>query len=151
MPTSPTDETDESCGEGCATTDAATSVGFVGEPGGHISADALAARIARLPCPDNFPIHHWRRLHAGACKFARSEWPAKTIEAGWTIDELFKIVEPFCNVAWQGAAWCIGDSNVMAVSADAITLRSPVGSVTRIYRAPHPNGGFSAENIVGGR
>jgi hypothetical protein len=53
---------------------------------------------------------------------------------GWTFDELFALVEPFANLSRQGGAWLVGDSAVVAVSADAITLRRTSGATTRIYR-----------------
>jgi hypothetical protein len=53
---------------------------------------------------------------------------------GWTFDELFALAEPFANVSLQGAAWFVGNATVAAVTADAITLRTPSGSTLRIYR-----------------
>jgi hypothetical protein len=56
------------------------------------------------------------------------------VSLGWTSDELFAIVEPFARIDLQGAAWFIGDTNVTAVTADAITLRTTSGATLRIYR-----------------
>jgi len=146
-PTSPTDKTDESCGEGCGTTGAATSVGFVGEPNWHVSVDAIA-QIARLPCPSICPIveairsapspadeppARFERARQGALRFA-AEHAADAIRFGWTHDELFALTEPFANLSRQGAAWFIRDSSVAAVSAAAITIRTAGGATTRIYR-----------------
>ena len=44
------------------------------------------------------------------------------------------LAEPFARVDIQGAAWFIGGSNVAAVTADAITLRTENGSTLRLYR-----------------
>ena len=109
--------------------------GDTGDTFGVAGSDLLMARIADMECPADFSMHHWRRLHARAAKFARSEWLPKATEAGWSLDELFKIVEPFCNVAWQGAAWCVGDAEVIDVTAVAIVIRTVSGSVLQIYRS----------------
>jgi hypothetical protein len=53
---------------------------------------------------------------------------------GWTSDELFAFREPFANMSIQGAAWFVGDKTIVAVTADAITLRTSAGSTQRVYR-----------------
>jgi hypothetical protein len=72
-------------------------------------------------------------VREGSNRFAR-QWAGKAVALGWTFEELFALREPFANVSLQGAAWFVGDSAVMAVTADAITLRTEGGAVQRIYR-----------------
>jgi hypothetical protein len=97
---------------------------------------ALAVRVEELrsiPCHADERPDRFERYRAGALRFA-AEWAAQALTAGWTEDELFRLEEPFANLAWRGAAWCVGDAEVLAVSAAAITLRTPSGAPQRIYR-----------------
>jgi hypothetical protein len=100
-------------------------------PMGH-HAEA-ADRLRAYPCPDGFSPARWRCLQDGAVGFAE-EWGARALALGWTEAELFAFAEPFSRVDIQGASWFIGDSNVAAVTADAITLRTESGSTLRLYR-----------------
>ena len=75
----------------------------------------------------------WGRLREGALRFA-SDWAAEAIGLGWSLDELFATAEPFANSSLQGAAWFVGKSSVVGVSAAAVTLRTPGGATQRIYR-----------------
>jgi len=61
-------------------------------------------------------------------------WAAEAVLVGWSLEELFAVVEPFSRVDLQGAAWFVGDSEVTAVSAAAITLRTVSGATLRIYK-----------------
>jgi hypothetical protein len=90
-------------------------------------------KLPSTPCPDGFDPGRWAILLDGAVRFAR-DWSVKTISLGWTFEDLFALREPFANVTLQGAAWFIGRSTVMAVTADTITLRTESGSILRIYR-----------------
>ena len=92
------------------------------------------------PCPDGFAPQRWAALCEGVERLAQ-QWAEKAISLGWTFEELFARRDPFANVSLQGAAWCVGDKTVTAVTADAITLRSASGSTTRIYRKSEPGDG----------
>jgi len=85
------------------------------------------------PCLDGVSPERWQRAREGAKRFA-DEWAEKAMSLGWTLDELFTLAEPFARVDLQGAAWFIGDAAVVAISADAITLRTASGAMQRIYR-----------------
>lgn len=96
----------------------------------------LAAYLDRLrsrPCSEDFSSERFERLRQGALRFA-AEWGAEALRLGWSLDELFKIGEPFANVSLQGAAWFIGEAIVTGVSAAAIALRTASGATQRIYR-----------------
>ena len=101
-------------------------------PTGHLPAEA-AERIRAHRCPDGFSPDRWQRLQDGAARFAE-EWGARATALGWTDAELFALAEPFARVDIQGAAWFIGASIVVAVTADAITLRTESGAMVRVYR-----------------
>ena len=73
------------------------------------------------------------RLQEGAARFAE-QWGGRAMALGWTEAELFAVAEPFARVDIQGAAWFIGGSQVAAVTADAITLRTGSGALLRLYR-----------------
>ena len=89
--------------------------------------------IRTLRCPEDFSPERWERLKAGALRFA-AEWGAQALRLGWSLDELFKIAEPFANVSLQGAAWFIGNSTAIDVTAAAITLLTASGVTQRFYR-----------------
>jgi hypothetical protein len=98
--------------------------------------DDLRSHIAPLlsgPSPDGISVERWDRACNGAAQFARN-WAAQAMRLGWSLDELFRLAEPFARVDLQGAAWFIGDSTVVAVSAGAITIRTPNGAIQRLYR-----------------
>jgi hypothetical protein len=94
---------------------------------------ATIDRLRSLPCPKDYSPERWERNRDGALRFA-SESAAEAVHLGWSLDELFAIAEPFANVSLQGAAWFVGESTVIDVTAAAITLRRSSGSTTRIYR-----------------
>jgi hypothetical protein len=97
---------------------------------------ALASRIETLrsiPCPADEPPAGFERYRAGAIRFGE-EWAANALACGWGLDEIFAFAAPFANTAWRGAAWCVGEADVIEVTAVAITLRRSSGSTTRIYR-----------------
>jgi hypothetical protein len=85
------------------------------------------------PCPDGISPERWQRACEGAKRFA-DEWAKKAMRLGWTFDELFTLAEPFARADLQGAAWFIGDSAVVGISATAITLRTASGATQRVYR-----------------
>jgi hypothetical protein len=93
------------------------------------SIQALRSR----PCPDGTRPDRFERFRQGALRFA-VEYAPDAVHLGWSLDELFDIAEPFARVDLQGAAWFIGESTVVDVSAAAITLRTASGATTRIYR-----------------
>jgi hypothetical protein len=90
-------------------------------------------QIQSTPCPSGFSPQRWVVVRESADRFAQ-HWAAQAMALGWGYDELFGVVEPFANVSLQGAAWFVGDKAITAVTADAITLRTPAGAVQRIYR-----------------
>jgi hypothetical protein len=90
-------------------------------------------QVLSIPCSSNTPGDRWDCACRGIEQFARG-WAAKAMSLGWSLDELFALVEPFANVSLQGAAWFVGDSTITAVTADAITLRTDGGATQRIYR-----------------
>jgi hypothetical protein len=92
-------------------------------------------RLVRLPCPEAESAERWACACRAVGHFGQ-QWAAKAKSLGWTFDELFAFAEPFANVSPQGAAWFVGGSNITAVTADAITLRTPGGATQRIYRRP---------------
>jgi hypothetical protein len=109
------------------------SVSFVSDQGGRFSGNEAVERIRAYPCPDGFSPARWQRLQDEAARFAE-EWGARAVALGWTEAELFALAEPFARVDIQGAAWFMGGSNVAAVTADAIMLRTESGATLRIYR-----------------
>ncbi len=108
--------------------------GTVGTVGTH--GPVIASYLDRLrshPCPDDVSPERFKRLRQGAVRFA-SRWAAEAVRLGWSLDELFAIAEPYANVSLQGAAWFVGDPDVIEVTAAAITVRTASGASQRIYR-----------------
>jgi len=97
--------------------------------------EAIEQLLSR-PRPVAESDERWARACRGTEQFVRG-WAAKAMSLGWSLDELFALVEPFANVSLQGAAWFVGDSTITAVTADAITLRTEGGATQRIYRKPY--------------
>ena len=118
----------------------------LGRPLGVSQRDTRPAEVAdtirAYPCPDGFSPSRWGRLQDGAARFAQ-EWGARAVALGWTESELFAFAEPFARVDLQGAAWFIGGSTVVAVTEDAITLRTESGATQRAYRRAEPCATFS--------
>jgi hypothetical protein len=94
--------------------------------------EAIEQLLSR-PRPLAESDERWARACRGTEQFAQ-RWAAKAMSLGWSLDELFALVEPFANGSLQGAAWFVGDSTITAVTADAITLRTDGGATQRIYR-----------------
>ena len=59
-------------------------------------------------------------------------WGLKAERLGWTFEELFSFAEPLSLS--NGAAWHIGDANIVDVSAAAIIMKTENGLTQRYYR-----------------
>lgn len=100
--------------------------------GRTVSAEA-AERIRAYPCPDGLGPSRWLCLQDGAARFTEG-WGERALALGWDDAELFALADPFARGDLQGAAWFVGSSTVVAVTPDAITLRTESGATLRIYR-----------------
>jgi hypothetical protein len=109
---------------------------YIAEPAALNTRDSWSERLCEFLSrqgPDDTSIERWECACRGVEEFARG-WAAHAMSLGWTFDELFALADPFANVSLQGAAWFIGDSTVVAVTADAITLRTEGEATQRICR-----------------
>lgn len=106
-------------------------------------ADGLA-RLATMPPPDGWGAD-WRAVRDGALRFAddlAGQWLAKAVALGWTEVDLFGAAPtaPAARLDARGAATFIKGASTMAITADAIVIRTPSGQRLRITR-PTTKGG----------
>lgn len=106
-------------------------------------ADGLA-RLASMPPPDGWGSD-WRAVRDGVLRFAddlAGHWLAKAVALGWTEVDLFGAAPtaPAARLDARGAATFIKGASIMAITADAIVIRTPSGQRLRITR-PTTKGG----------
>lgn len=106
-------------------------------------ADGLA-QLATMPPPDGWGAD-WRAVRDGVLHFAddlAGQWLAKAVALGWTEVDLFGAAPtaPAARLDARGAATFIKGASTMAITADAIVIRTPSGQRLRITR-PTTKGG----------
>jgi hypothetical protein len=92
------------------------------------------AKLEALPAPLGLDPAQWFAVVSAAGRFL-DEWGAKAAALGWTASELFGLdpAAPLNRRDRRGAAFFLAEAEVLAITAEAISLR--VGpSALRVYR-----------------
>ncbi|MBV9995537.1 MAG: hypothetical protein JO127_10015 [Caulobacteraceae bacterium] len=92
------------------------------------------AELARRPVPRGVDADAWLAMMNAAGRFL-DQWGGKAAALGWTAAELFGLhpEAPIRRMDHRGRAFFLVGAEVLAIDADAITVR--VGrSTNRIYR-----------------
>ena len=92
------------------------------------------ARLSTAPCPQGIADAAWQGMIDAAGRFL-DQWGANAATLGWTAAELFGLDPhaPTRRLDRRGAAFFLVDAEVLAVTADLITIRKG-GSVLKIPR-----------------
>ena len=93
------------------------------------------ARIRATPSPAGIPRAQWTKIIATAGKLLE-HWGSQLAALGWTAEDVFG-ADP--NAPWQrldcmGLIPLLGDSEVVAVTAEAAILKTRSGATQRFYR-----------------
>jgi hypothetical protein len=86
------------------------------------------------PHPD-FTEERWKTLIDDAGRFI-DQWAMQVAAMGWTVGEVFGVNydKPNTRIDLKGLVPCIGGREVIAVSADSVTIQMPSGARQRIFR-----------------
>jgi hypothetical protein len=103
-----------------------------------------AEGLARLDClapSAGIPAHRWRRLIDNAGQFI-DRWADRAAALGWDTPSVFgcHLDAPSRRYDLQGLLWCIGDGELIAITATSATIRSPNGYFLTYRRVPAPPG-----------
>ncbi len=93
------------------------------------------ARLCTIPRDPDFTEERWVRLIDDAGRFL-DRWAVQVAAMGWTTLEVFGVHpnKPDARTDMKGLVPCIGGAEVVAVSADSVTIQTPSGSRQRIFR-----------------
>jgi hypothetical protein len=84
----------------------------------------------------------WQASMRGLQAFVGAGWAEKAVALGWTRDELFATPPLWSRVDLCGVALLVDDNEVIAVTPDAIKIKTASGSVQAFYRTPEPDFGL---------
>ncbi len=99
------------------------------------------ARLDSMAPPAGVPAHRWRRLIDNAGRFI-DRWAAKAAALGWDTPSVFGCHPevPGRRFDLQGLLWCVGDGELVGITAATATIRSVNGFLLTYRRAPAPPG-----------
>jgi hypothetical protein len=95
------------------------------------------AKLCTIPRHPDYREERWQQLIDDAGWFM-DRWAAQVSAMGWSIEEVFGVHydKPDTRIDLKGLVPCIGGKEVVAVSADSVTIQSPSGNRQRIFRRP---------------
>ena len=87
------------------------------------------ATLQAMSCPENVPAKAWANLITNSVRFIGSTFAARTAALGWRTADLWgcQAVRPWQRIDRLGVLWLVHDSEFVAVTADAITIRTSTG------------------------
>ena len=93
------------------------------------------ARLCTMSRPAGYPEARWQTLIDDAGKFM-DRWAVQVSSMGWSVGEVFGVHPdaPDARIDLKGLVLCIGGTEVVAVSADSVTVQTPSGARQRIFR-----------------
>ena len=95
--------------------------------------------------PPDVSNHQWQVAQRGLWAFLFSGQAEKAMRLGWPNDALFGVPPVWARAELCGAGLLIEDREVVEISADAIRVKAPSGSVLAFYRKPQPDFGLVYE------
>jgi hypothetical protein len=109
--------------------------------------DVYTAQARALFCSDDSgdedakppDATQWGVAIRGLRVFIATGGADKALGLGWSHDELFAVPPLWANAAACGAGLLIGDREVVAVTAEAIRIKTASGATLSLYRCPQPD------------
>jgi hypothetical protein len=93
------------------------------------------ARLCVMPRHPDFTEEDWQTLIDDAGRFM-DQWAVQVASMGWSVGEVFGVNydKPDARIDLKGLVPCIGGNEVIAISADTVTIQTPSGARQRIFR-----------------
>jgi hypothetical protein len=93
------------------------------------------ARLCTILRHPDFTEKNWQRLIDDSGRFL-DRWAVQVAAMGWTTHEVFGVHpdKPDARIDLKGLIPCIGGAEVVAVSADSVTIQTSSGARQRIFR-----------------
>jgi len=93
------------------------------------------AVLCIMPMHPDYTEERWQRLIDDSGRFLDS-WAVQVAAMGWTAPEVFGVHPdaPDARIDLKGLVPCIDGADIVAVSADSVTIQTPSGSHQRIFR-----------------
>ena len=93
------------------------------------------ARLYVMPRHPDFTEEDWQTLIDDAGRFM-DQWAVQVASMGWSVGEVFGVNydKPDARIDLKGLVLCIGGHEVIAVSADTVTIQTASGARQRMFR-----------------
>ena len=87
------------------------------------------ATLQAMSCPENVPAKAWAELVTNSARFIGGPFAGCASALGWSAADLWgcHAARPWQRIDCLGALWLLHDSEIVAVTADAITIRTSSG------------------------
>ena len=95
--------------------------------------EAAKAAFDATPPPKVRP-EKWSEALRGLHRFVWDGWGDRAALMRWSRGELYGLPPVWARVDLCGAALLIGDSKVIAITAESIAIQAPSGSTLKFYR-----------------
>jgi hypothetical protein len=98
--------------------------------------------LTAAECPAIVPMATWRSLSADSAYFVASPLSARAAELGWSIADLWgcHATRPIDRLDCRGILWAVGGGELLAITADALIIRTEASARLRCQR-PRPRSG----------
>jgi len=94
------------------------------------------ARLQVIPCPAAAPPDRWNRIIVAAGALL-AQWGAQLTAMGWTTADLFGAhpEAPLARYDCAGLVLLLAGSDIIAVTADQVKMRTRAGAIQTFYRS----------------